>query len=338
MNPAAIYTLMTPGHLHDESLRLDRLAYTRLTWALAISLMFHLFCFGGYEVGKKFNLWEALRLPEWLRRLTPAAMMAKQPPKPPMEVPVIYVDVSQQQETTQAPKDAKYYSSRNSQAANPDADKEANTPKIDGKQTQIVKTDDTPRSPRDKLQPDVSRLNREQEEQKPKPAQPVPPGDLAMAKPDAQLRPDDGKADLPRPRTIKEALMRQNRTQLVGEKMKQEGGAKQSLQMTSLDARSTTFGQYDAEFINSVQARWYDLLDNISYSGYRNGRVVVQFHLYYDGRITDVKLLDNNVGEMLGLLCQKAVLDPAPYDKWPREMRLEVGKDYREIQFTFYYN
>ena len=63
--PAALYILMTPGRVQEESLRLDRFGYSRLIWALGISLAFHLFCFGNYELGKKFNLWQALRLPEW---------------------------------------------------------------------------------------------------------------------------------------------------------------------------------------------------------------------------------------------------------------------------------
>ena len=51
-----------------------------------------------------------------------------------------------------------------------------------------------------------------------------------------------------------------------------------------------------------------------------------------------MKVLENTVTEKLALLCQKAVLDPAPYDQWPREMRLKAGADFREIRFTFYYN
>jgi hypothetical protein len=328
-----MYIRMTPGRVHDESLRLDRLEYTRLAWALGISLAIHLFCFGSYEAGKKTNLWQAVHLPAWLRKASPP-----ESPKTSDEPPVVFIDVSPRQATAEAPKDAKYYSSRNSQAANPDADQDTGIPKITGTQTQIPKTEDTQRSPYDKLQPDFSRLNHVPDTEAAKPAPATPPGDLALARPDAQLRPDNGAAEESRPRTIKEALMRQNRSQLIGEKMKQEGGVRARLEMSSVDAKATPFGQYDAEFIEAVQSRWYDLLDNMSYDGYRRGRVVVQFHLNYSGQITDMKVLDNSVGEMLGLLCQKAVLDPAPYDKWPREMRLMVDKDYREIQFTFFYN
>jgi hypothetical protein len=120
--------------------------------------------------------------------------------------------------------------------------------------------------------------------------------------------------------------------------MKQDGGVTRRAELSMVDAKGTSFGQYDRDFITAVSQRWYDLLDNIKYDGYRAGKVVLQFHLNYDGRITEMKVAESNVGEMLGLLCQKAVLDPAPFDKWPREMRLMVGSDSRPIQFTFFYN
>jgi len=95
---------------------------------------------------------------------------------------------------------------------------------------------------------------------------------------------------------------------------------------------------YDTDFLNSIQFRWFDLVENMSYDAYRQGRVVVQFVLNYDGRITEMKVVESSVSETLALLCQKAVLDPAPFDKWPREMRLMVGEDSRRITFTFNYN
>jgi hypothetical protein len=159
-----------------------------------------------------------------------------------------------------------------------------------------------------------------------------------MAKPDARLRPDSGTAEESRPRTIKEAMLRQHRNQLVGEKVKEDGGVNRTRIEASFDAKATPFGQYDAEFIEAVQSRWYDLLENMSYDGYRRGKVVVEFHLDYNGYISDMKVLDEDVGLALSLMCQKAVSDPAPFDKWPRDMRLMVDKDYRDITFTFYYN
>jgi hypothetical protein len=59
--------------------------------------------------------------------------------------------------------------------------------------------------------------------------------------------------------------------------------------------------------------------------------------LHYDGRITDMKVAESTTGEVLTLICQKAVLDPAPFAAWPSDLRRAQG-DIRSIQFTFYYN
>jgi outer membrane biosynthesis protein TonB len=318
-------------------LRPGRFEFSRLAWALGVSLLIHLLSFGGYELGKQLNWWQRAHLPSWLEK-TALLMPAPKPPPPPEETPLMFVDVNPQLATTEAPKDTKFYSDKNSQAANPDADKDTNVPKITGQQTDIVKTEDVQRSKFDKLQPVFPKAEQEQPPEKARPKTPDTPGDLAMAKPDITLRQDTGTAEQSRPRTITEALMRQNRNQLVGQKMKQDGGASRHLEFTSLDAKATPFGAYDAAFIEAVEQRWFDLLDNMSYDGYKRGRVVLQFRLNYNGTITDVKVVDENVGLALSLMCQKAITDPSPFDKWPREMRLMVDKDYREIQFAFYYN
>ena len=123
--------------------------------------------------------------------------------------------------------------------------------------------------------------------------------------------------------------------------MKQDGGTKQRGKLT-LDVAATPFGSYDAALVAAVQQRWYDLLESINFSFDRHGRVVLQFHLNYDGTITDMKVIDDSVDGsaegIMGVLCQRAVQDPAPFERWPREMRLMVDKDYREIQFSFYYD
>jgi hypothetical protein len=60
--------------------------------------------------------------------------------------------------------------------------------------------------------------------------------------------------------------------------------------------------------------------------------------LNYDGRITDLKLLENTTqNTMLELICKGAIDDPSPYRKWPTEMRRELKGDSREVRFTFYY-
>ena len=137
------------------------------------------------------------------------------------------------------------------------------------------------------------------------------------------------------PRTLKEVA--QNNPGLVGQRMKQAGGVKRSRLESSLDVKETSFGLYDRKFIEAVQQRWYDLLEKGPFARDRTGQVKIAFRLNVDGRITNMQLLDENVGAVLALVCQRAVLDPQPYGPWPSEMKKAMGQTYREVTFTFYY-
>ena len=66
-------------------------------------------------------------------------------PRRQQDIPLIFVNVNPAQATAEAPKNAKYYSDKNSRAANPEPDKITEIPKIDGKQTEVVKTETIPR-------------------------------------------------------------------------------------------------------------------------------------------------------------------------------------------------
>jgi len=114
------------------------------------------------------------------------------------------VDVSAAQATPEAPKNAPFYSDKNSKAANPDAEQDTAVPKITGAQTQVPKTEDAPRNKFDKLMPaPPTPRNEVAEEARAKPT--LTPGDLTLAKPDLNPRPDTGNAEKSRPRTVKEA-------------------------------------------------------------------------------------------------------------------------------------
>jgi outer membrane biosynthesis protein TonB len=184
------------------------------------------------------------------------------------------------------------------------------------------------------LQPAIEPAKDErQEEPKPKPQDTA--GDMAKAKPitDGVNLGTGEEQRKQRPRTLQEAMAR---NQLAGQKTKMDGAAKIRGQV-SINAKVTPFSSYDAAFVAAVQQRWYDLLDSSQFSQ-RSGRVVLEFKLTYDGRITDLKASDNEVGEILALLCQRAILDPAPYARWPDDMRRMIGSNHREVTFTFYYN
>jgi outer membrane biosynthesis protein TonB len=326
------------------SLRQERAELSRLAWAFAISMVVHLLIFGGYETGKKLHWWENAHWPAWLSPVKKLADALKkkdslQPAQPlqPHETPLLFVDVDPANAAPEAPKNATHYSSLNSQAANPDIDKESNLPKITGEQKHVPKTEDVARNKPVPLQPApplAPPAKEAQEEERPKAAQ--PPGDLAMAKPDHNPPKDQGEAPHERPRTIREALARQQNNQLVGQKMKQEGGVQRRLDTSLFDTAATPYGAYDRYLIDAISQRWYSLLDERSYSLDNRGKVVLQFVLHPDGRITDMTVSENSAGDVLGYICEKAVLDPAPFPAWPKEMRRMIGEN-RPIQFTFYY-
>jgi hypothetical protein len=307
------------GHRHnDQSLRLDRLEGMRLLQVFGISLALHLLLWGGYGLGKKYHWWERLHMPAWLQAITRPAPKKNPPQNPTQRTPAaMFVDVTKLLESTETPKNTPFYSDKNSVAANKDANKITDAPKIDGTQTQMAKVEDTPRKKFDQLMPDPPAP-------KPQTKPKVDPGDLTLARPD-------------RPRTLRDAMLRNQANQRPGQAMKQDAGVTQR-GSTAYDVKATGFGAYDRAFIDAVSSRWYALLDSMSYEGYRQGHVRVEFSLNYNGRITDLKIVENTVTESLSLLCRKAIEDPAPFETWPREMRQAVGEDQRRITFTFYYN
>lgn len=156
----------------------------------------------------------------------------------------------------------------------------------------------------------------------------------STAKPAPPSEPGDAETKISRPRTIKEALARRAESGLVGERMKQDGGVK-NLGVSALDVRGMSFGAYDAAIIQAIQQRWYSLLESRPTP---RGKVVVEFRMHFDGRVTDVKVNDADVGELYSLFCQKAIQDPAPYPRWPSDMRRQMQADYRDVRFSFYYN
>lgn len=156
----------------------------------------------------------------------------------------------------------------------------------------------------------------------------------STAKPTPLPEPGDAEAKPSRPRTVKEALARKQESGLVGERMKQDGGVK-NLGVSALDVRGMAFGAYDAAIIHAIQQRWYSLLESRPTP---RGKVVVEFRMHFDGRVTDMKVNDADVGELYSLFCQKAVQDPSPYPRWPSDMRRQLQADYRDVKFTFHYN
>jgi hypothetical protein len=138
-----------------------------------------------------------------------------------------------------------------------------------------------------------------------------------------------------RPRTLVEARLRQEL--LSGEKVKQEGGAPREGRV-QFDVQGKSYGAYDEALVMAVKNRWFALLEARRFAGSASGWVIINFKLYSDGSVRIVEPTESTVDPLLDDFCIRAVRDPAPYGKWPREMLRDIGKPFREIRFTFYYN
>ncbi|MEO8428245.1 MAG: hypothetical protein ABI651_14135 [Verrucomicrobiota bacterium] len=320
--------------------------------AFAISIAFHLALFGSLEMNQRFRWLNKNPLITWLKEalLQPLVTLPKETtksaPDTRPEVPLLFVDVDPAQAVLEPPQETKYYSSLSSRAANPDPKTDANVPRIDGQQIKIPKSFDTlrpqpiPVPPAQPPQEKQSESKADETTLKRKGGQPE--GDLSLAKPQLNSGPSQdnpGHSELrasppPRPRTL--AAARQQNGIVVAPKMKQEGSVKRSGSV-SLDVKGTAFGAYDAAIIAAVQQRWYDLLDERKYASDGTGKAVLEFRLNHDGKISNMKTAESDVSDLLTLLCQRAVMDPSPYARWPDDMRRLVGGNFREVRFTFYY-
>ena len=88
--------------------------------------------------------------------------------------------------------------------------------------------------------------------------------------------------------------------------------------------------------IFAVQSRWYAVL-NEKRMDVHAGTVVLQFDLRADGSVANMVVKENSAGFDLGLYCEKAVVESAPFAPLPESLQRLIGSDAREIIFTFYY-
>jgi len=347
-----------------------------LQGALLASLAVHAFVFSVVEIGH-FAGWWTLRFSSIksfvsrnseMNRTVVIDLESIKPKQP--EAPMTFIDVAPSQATSEAPPKAKHYSMLNSRAANPDTTIDSNLPKVTGTQDQVPKTFDTLRPERSLSPPGNV------EETKPEAllalgsVEPPPPvrTESTQGLESAPARePSKNDRDLARritpstevqnaraePQELTEAQRAQSTSRprrlalvqsaseqsaIIGQKMKQAGGVRRFGLEPSFDVKATEFGAYDAAVIAAVQKRWYDLLEDRDVPRNQTGKVVLEFRLTSEGRITHMTEKESEVSPILGLMCLRAIQDPAPYGAWPLELVRLVGRDYREVRFVFYYN
>jgi outer membrane biosynthesis protein TonB len=314
----------------------------RVLLALLASLLIHALLLGALEFGHRLGWWDKQKI---AALLSPKMTEAIPQPKKEREMQLIFLDVDPSQAALEPPPDdTPFYAARNSLAADSDPRLDLTFPQLDGLQEQIFRATDAPRSLQTRmaepLTPPIETTPPEPAVAQPPAPAVQPPGDLLMAekvvpKPEMQERIMEIKPP-PRPRTL--AAARQQQAAITGQKMRQDGGARRGAIQPSFDAKASLFGEYDEALIAAIQQRWYDLLDERDYVRNRTGKVVLEFRLKSDGGITEMRVLVNEVSEILALICQRAVKDPAPFAPWPGDLRRLVGGDSREVRFTFHYN
>jgi hypothetical protein len=106
--------------------------------------------------------------------------------------------------------------------------------------------------------------------------------------------------------------------------------------IAAFGVEESPFGAYDKKLIKAVQSHWYALIDH--YGIYESADVVtVKFALLDDGQVRDVTSTDSGQSRILSLFCEKAIIESGPFDPLADELRALIGKEPREISFTFYY-
>jgi len=306
------------------------------------------------------------------RAVTPTITFVQSPASEP-EPPRTFMETDENQVTGEQPKNAKYYSDRSTVAANPTnpTGKEGDTPYLEGTETRMMSTETVspqrgaeespmpPAMPAPAVAPSPTPATAGAAQQQLE--QPNPSGSQKTEQPKtvaaegmkvveetkvAALTPPSTPAV--QPQTVPVAPQQSAapaRPASPGSSSSREIGArKSSLRATGIsrygiaafNVEESPFGAYDKAIIRAVQSRWYALIDQNSLYE-RSGQVTLHFNLMPDGSIDEMKTEDNSAGEILALFCEKAIVDSAPFEPLPDKLRMLIGNQPREVNFTFYY-
>ena len=108
------------------------------------------------------------------------------------------------------------------------------------------------------------------------------------------------------------------------------------VRMPGVAPKESLFREYDAKMIGRIEKRWLELTPLIQMRG--AGQVVVDFLLKPDGQVSDVRVRPTRLLGFAVEICKQAILDCAPFDPWPAEMRRLIGETGREVTFAFNYS
>jgi hypothetical protein len=349
-----------------------------LAFAFGISVVLHLILFVAFELAGRLGLFAESALNQAVAASLAEQEEQSQPIEfefqlEPEVMPTLFVDADPEQASEEKPEETPFYAVVDAMAGDDSPEDSLDQPEIDGTQDKVLKTMDTPfpqagivsvpeevESPTEELLDEVAAAemlnpsisDQPVEDTEGNDDQQVDEGESEKAPEElAMLRPSvpaietiefrDSKIVEPkppgrkRPRTLAEVRQQKG---LVGEKMKQEGGAKRFRMQSTPDLLATPFGDYDSRVIQAIQQRWFDILGSMPTARNARGRVVLKFNMRSDGSVVGLEVIEDSVGVIQSLVCQKAVSEPAPYGRWPDDMRRMIGNDSREVRFSFFYN
>jgi len=327
--------------------------------AAAITLIIHIGVTAGVIWGKWLETPIFSQTPKPQERLVTVRLVPDEKPTPPRKV---FVPVNPANATKQAPKETENYSNANSIAANSEPSNKP-TPNIRGEQQaeRRAHADDAsaasqqlatkPKAPRPQSARPVTPPKTNPIKPKPhdhpqpsltqsaqsgglSPLQPFNPPNFSSALPEPAIEPERRL-----PPSLTEAQANLGKGTLAGRSTSLEGGV-QRKGPHALDVRLTGFGEYDARFLATIKAKWYELLEGrkLRYPGI----VKVDFILHSDGRITQLKVRENTITNLRAkpiqeYCCRQSISGSALFEQWPEAMREKLKSDSRNCRITFHY-
>ena len=327
--------------------------------AAVVTLTIHLAVAAGIIWGKWLETPAISQNTKPKERLVTVRLLAEPEPKANSQ---IFVPVDPNVATEEAPKQTENYSNANSLAANLEIGK-TDTPKIEGEQkierrahaddasaaSQLLATKPTPAKPQS-VRPVVAPVVIPK---KPAPRRPTLPatvqaGESGALAPLQPFNPPNFSSTVPvptpkanerRPPNLAEAQAQAGKGTIAGRPMPFEGGV-QLRGPHALDVRLTGFGKYDARFIATIKAKWFQLLETRKFR--YPGTVMVDFVLHADGRITGMKVRENSITNagasgIQEYCCRESINGSALFERWPDTMRQKLKTDSRNCRITFNY-
>ncbi len=247
-----------------------------------------------------------------------------------------FIETDTSQVTGEEPKNARFYSDNSTMAANPQnpSGKDGDTPYLDGSETRMLSTANVrPQPPGAPATPSTPPAAPQ-----PAPQQPSEPLKKLAA---IGMKVVEEKRTAPEEKLVTPPA----RKTMTGSSSNRELAATKSraasrgvfhIGIAAFNVASSPFGAYDKALIYAVQSRWYEVL-NTQRMDTHAGTVELKFDLLADGSVANMEMKANSAGPALGLYCQKAVVESAPFAPLPEDLKRLIGGDSREIIFTFYY-